>query len=214
MGRIVGIVHNVKESALTDSMKAVRYLAYVQVPFMVPMQSLVIRTTGDPERQLALIQSTIHHAAPSIAIQNATTMSKDIDRTVGPPRQVMFLLGLLTSLALVLGAIGIYGVIAQFVRRRGRECAIRMALGYSPGRVVRYVLTRGSRLIAIGVVIGLAGTLMMAKLVRPFLYGVSGGDPAALLIAIGTLVIVGIAASVVPAYRAARVDPATALREQ
>jgi predicted permease len=215
MGRIVGIVHNVKESALTDSAKAVRYLAYVQVPFMVPMQSLVVRTTGDDaERHLPLIQSTIHHAAPSIAIQNATTMSKDIDRAVGPARQVMFLLGLLTSLALTLGAIGIYGVVAQFVRRRGREWAIRMALGLSPGRVVRYVLSRGSRLVAIGVVIGLAGTLIMAKLVRPFLYGISSGDPAALTIAIGTLVLVGIAASAIPAYRAARVDPAIALREQ
>ncbi|HZI40839.1 MAG TPA: FtsX-like permease family protein [Gemmatimonadaceae bacterium] len=126
----------------------------------------------------------------------------------------MFLLGLLTSLALILGAIGIYGVIAQFVRRRGREWAIRMALGSSPSRVVRYVLMQSSRLIAIGVVIGLAGTLIMAKLVRPFLYRVSGDDPAALLIAISTLVVVGIAASIIPAYRAARVDQATALREQ
>jgi len=126
----------------------------------------------------------------------------------------MFLLGLLTSLALILGAIGIYGVIAQFVRRRGREWAIRMALGYSPSRVVRYVLMQSSRLIAIGVVIGLAGTLIMAKLVRPFRYRVSGDDPAALLIAISTLVVVGIAASIIPAYRAARVDQATALREQ
>jgi putative ABC transport system permease protein len=121
---------------------------------------------------------------------------------------------LLTSLALALGAIGIYGVVAQFVRRRGREWAIRMALGLSPTSVVRYVLTRGSRLVAAGVAIGLAGTIMMAKLVRPFLYGISGDDPAALLIAIGTLVMVGVAASVIPAYRAARVDPATALREQ
>ena len=214
MGRIVGIVDNVKESALTDSARAVRYLAYVQVPFMVPMQSLVVRTTGDPERQLTVIQSSIHQTAPSIAIQNATTMSKDIDRAVGPARQVMFLLGLLTSFALVLGAIGIYGVIAQFVRRRGREWAIRMALGLSPVSVVTYVVTRGSRLVAVGVVLGLAGTLMMAKLLRPFLYGVSGSDPAALLIAIGTLVLVGVAASVIPACRAARVDPATALREQ
>ena len=215
MGRIVGIVLNVKESALTDSAKAVRYLAYVQVPFMVPMQSLVIRTAGDDAaRYLPLIQSAIHHAAPSIAIQNATTMSRDIDRAVGPARQVLFLLGLLTTLALILGAIGIYGVIAQFVRRRGREWAIRMALGLSPASVVGYVLTRGSRLVAVGVVMGLAGTVMMANLVRPFLYRVSAADPAALLIAIGTLVMVGVLASVIPAYRAARVDPATALREQ
>ena len=215
IGRIVGIVENVKESALTDSAKAVRYLSYVQTPFMVPIQALVIRTRGDDaEGHLALIQSTIHHAAPSIAIQNATTMSRDIDRAVGPARQVMILLGLLTSLALTLGAIGIYGVIAQFVRRRGREWAIRIALGLSPARVVRHILTRGSTLVAIGVVIGLAGTVIMAKLVRPFLYGVSAADPATLLIAIGTLAMVGIAASVIPAFRAARVDPATALREQ
>ena len=214
VGRIVGIVDNVKESALTDSAKAVRYLSYLQVPFMVPMQSLAIRTMGDAEGYLAPIQSTIHRAAPSIAIQNATTMAKDIDRAVGPARQVMFLLELLTSLALVLGAIGIYGVIAQFVRRRGREWAIRMALGLSPRQVVTYVLTRGSRLVVVGVAIGLAGTIMMAKLVRPFLYETSQNDPAALLIATITLFMVGVVASVVPAYRAARVDPATALREQ
>src|SRR4029453_19217780 len=215
IGRIVGIVENVAEGHLTDTARAVRYMAYLQAPLMVPPQTLVIRTIDrDAGRQRSPIQSTIRRIAPTVAIQAATTLSSEIDRAVGPARQVMFLLGLLTSLALTLGAIGIYGVIAQFVTRRSREWAVRMALGLSPARVIRHVVRRGTILVGTGVGIGLAGTLMLPKLVRPFLYGVSAGDPTAMLMAVGILVVVGISASMIPALRAARGDPAMTLREQ
>jgi putative ABC transport system permease protein len=119
----------------------------------------------------------------------------------------------LTVLALVLGAVGVYGVISHFVQRRSREYGIRLALGQSPARVVGQVLTRGAALVALGSAIGAAAALAMASVLASMLYGVQTNDPRSMAGAVGVLFIVGMLAAFVPARRASLTDPATVLRQ-
>ena len=173
--------------------------------------------TSRPEDAAGILtaaRQVIGRAAPTVAVQEATTMERVLDRAVGPARQVMILLTLLTGLALLLGAIGIYGVISQFVARHRRDWSIRMALGLTPAEVVRVVVGHGASLVAIGITIGAAGALSSARLLATFLYGVTSSDPVTLIAVAIILLGVGITAALAPALRASRTDPALVLREQ
>ena len=122
------------------------------------------------------------------------------------------LVSILTALALVLGAVGVYGVISHFVQRRSREYGIRIALGQSPAQVVGQVLRRGAALVALGSAIGVAAALTLARLLGSMLYGVGVNDPLSMAGAVGVLLIVGVLAAFVPARRASLTDPAAVLR--
>ena len=135
-------------------------------------------------------------------------------KAVGPARQVMALLTLLTTLALVLGAVGVYGVITHFVNRRKRDWGIRIALGQAPSHVVGQVVGRGARLVVAGIVVGLVAAVALARLLASLLYGVGTTDAASLAVATAMLLVVGLIAAWVPGYRASRTDPALVLREQ
>ena len=141
-------------------------------------------------------------------------MQRVVDVAVGPARDVMKLLAVLTAVALLLGAIGIYGVISQFVARRTRDWSIRVALGLSPARVVTLIVSHGLALVATGVLAGIGITLFSSRLLSAFLFGVSSHDPTALVAAAVSLAAVGALAALIPALRAARTDPALVLREQ
>jgi putative ABC transport system permease protein len=156
----------------------------------------------------------VQRIAPGIAVRETTTLEQVLDKAVGPARQIMALLSLLTGLALVLGAIGVYGVISHFVSRRKRDWGIRIALGQTPSRVVTQVVGRGASLVSAGVVLGLAGVVVLSRLLVSLLYGVGTADPLALAAASAALLVVGLTAAYIPAYRASRVDPASVLREQ
>jgi ABC-type antimicrobial peptide transport system permease subunit len=125
----------------------------------------------------------------------------------------MSVLVLLTALAVVLGAVGVYGVTAHFVRRRQRDLGIRIALGLRPSRLVAQVVSRGGALVLIGSVIGTVAALILARLLSSFLYGVSAVDPLSLAGATLALMAVGVAAALLPAWRASRLDPAAVFRE-
>src|SRR5207248_4085919 len=123
------------------------------------------RTTR-PEDALPIIagvRRTISKIAPSVAVQEATTMQHVFDRAVGPARDVRTLLGMLTALALLLGAIGIYGVIAQFVARRAVDWSIRVALGLSPNRVVSLVVSHGAWMVVVGIIVGVGAVLTVGR---------------------------------------------------
>jgi ABC-type antimicrobial peptide transport system permease subunit len=141
-------------------------------------------------------------------------MSRIFDVAVGPARQVMTLLALLSGLALVLGAGGIYGVISHFAARRKRDWAIRVALGLPGSRVVTHIMGQGIVLVAVGIALGALGTVALSRLLTSFLYGVSKVDTIAFVAASGALLAVGMVAAFVPARRAGAVDPALVLREQ
>jgi ABC-type antimicrobial peptide transport system permease subunit len=121
---------------------------------------------------------------------------------------------MLSALALLLGAIGIYGVITHFAARRQRDWAIRVALGLPSSRVVRHIVGQGAALVGLGIAVGVVGTLALARLLTSFLFGVSTVDPLAFGAASALLLAIGIIAAFIPARRAGTVDPARVLREQ
>jgi ABC-type antimicrobial peptide transport system permease subunit len=141
-------------------------------------------------------------------------MRRVLDTAVGPARQVVVLLSLLTGLALVLGAVGVYGVMTHFVTRRRRDWAIRVAIGLPGSRVITQVLGHGAMLVSAGIVAGIVGAAMLTQLLSSFLFDVSALDPIAFAIAGAALFAVGVAAALVPALRAGMADPLKTLREQ
>jgi putative ABC transport system permease protein len=225
--RIVGVVEDVAEAELTDGPAPARYMLYQQVPYMFDLASLVLRVDGRapsegsgsaagraPADLLEEARRAVQAAAPAVAVQKTTTLADVFEVAVGPARQVMSVLTFLTGLALVLGAVGIYGVTSQYVTRRRRDLGIRLALGLTPARVVAQVVGRGGRLVLLGSVVGTIAVLGLARLLASLLYGVSAVDPLALLGATGLLLLVGMLVALVPARRASRLDPAAVFREQ
>jgi predicted permease len=214
--RIVGIVGDAAETRLTDSAEPVRYVPLAQQPWVDEAHSLVLRAAPGVNETSLLepARRTIARVAPATAVQQTTTMQRVLDAAVGPARQIVMLLSLMTAVALILGAVGVYGVIAQFAARRRRDWAIRVALGLPGSRVIVHVLRHGTLLISSGVVLGIAGATALTRLLSSFLYGVSAIDPIAFGIGGAALLAVGTLAALVPAWRAGRADPLIALREQ
>jgi predicted permease len=214
--RVIGVVSNASEGELQGEAVPARYYLADLVPLMGTDASLVIRTTRprDAETVLDAARRTVQHIAPTFAVQGTTTMQRVFDTAVGPARQLMSLLALLSALALVLGGVGIYGVIAHFAARRKRDWAIRVALGLPGSSVVTHIVRQGVTLTATGIVLGAIGALELARLLGSFLFGVSAIDPAAFAAASAILLVVGAAAAFFPAWRAGTVDPALVLREQ
>jgi predicted permease len=213
--RIVGVVANAVERGLRDPVQPVRYVAAAQLPWLDQAQSLVLRAApGVAETSLLEpARRTIAGVAPGVAVQQTTSMRRVLDMAIGPARQVVMLLTLLTALALTLGAVGIYGVIAQFAARRRRDWAIRVALGLPGARVVGHLVGHGMLLVAAGIAAGIAGAAALTRLLSSLLYGVTALDPAAFAMAGAALAGVGVLAAFIPAWRAGMSDPVVALRE-
>jgi predicted permease len=214
--RIVGVVANAAEKRLTDAADPVRYVAVAQSRWIEGAQSIVLRSAPglDEASMLETARRTIARVAPGVAVHQTTTMRRVRDKAVGPARQVVLLLSLLAGLALILGAVGIYGVISHFASRRRRDWAIRVALGLPGARVITHVLQHAALLVSVGIAVGLAGAASLTGLLSSFLYGVRALDPVAFAAAGAVLFGVGIAAAFVPALRAGLTDPLKALREQ
>jgi predicted permease len=214
--RIVGVVANAAEKSLIDSAEPVRYVALAQMPWMDEALSLVLRAMPgvDETSLLEPARHTIARMVPNAALQQTTTMRRVLDIAIGPARQVVVLLSLMTVLSLILGAIGVYGVIAHYAARRRRDWAIRVALGLSGSRVISHVVGHGARLVTAGIVVGIAGAAMLTRLLSSFLYGVSAIDPIAFATAGAALLFFGTAAAFLPAWRAGMANPLIALREQ
>lgn len=214
--RIVGIVADAVEKGLIDSAEPVRYVALAQMPWMDEALSLVLRAVPgvDETSLLEPARNALARVVPGAALQQTTTMRRVLDTAIGPARQVVMLLSLMTALSLILGAIGIYGVIAHYAARRRREWAIRVALGLPGSRVISHVVGHAALLVTAGIVVGVAGAAMLSRLLSSFLYGVSAIDPIAFATAGAALLAVGTVAAFVPALRAGMANPLTALREQ
>lgn len=214
--RVIGVVGNAAERGLTDDPVPVRYVPLAQMTWVDPPQSLVFRMEPgiDAVALLSAARLEVGAVAPGVAVRETTTMSRLLDAAIGPARQVRSLLFLLTGLALGLGAVGVYGIMAHFVGRRRRDWAIRMALGLSSMRAVAEVVGRGASLVAAGIGLGLVAAAALARLLSSFLYGVDAIDPVAFTAAAAALLAVGLLAALVPARRVATTDLAIVLREQ
>ena len=209
---IVGVVKDVNNVALAAK---IGYSAYT--PFAQGTgrgMELAVRTRGNPQGMLATITAELRRMEPGLLIDHAQTMQARIDESVAPRRLNLVLLGLFATLALLLSAVGLYGVVAFAVRQRTQEFGIRIALGASSGNVVLLVLRHGLRLVAVGVVIGIPAAIAGSRLLTSLLFGVKGTD-LAVLSGVALLVsAVALAACWIPAWRATQVAPTDALRAE
>jgi putative ABC transport system permease protein len=211
---IVGVVGDVRQMGLDAPVKSEMYLPYAQVtdhPWFAP-RDLVVRTTVEPSSLVAAIKGEIALVDPEQAVSNIRTFEDVLDEEVAQRRLGATLLGAFAALALLLASLGIYGVLSHFVAQHTREIGVRAALGATAGDISRLVLGRGIRLALIGVALGSLGGLALTRLVSSLLYGVRATDPATFAAAAGLLVALALLACYLPARRAMKVDPATAIR--
>lgn len=218
---IVGVVGNVKQSGLdVDEPVATLYTPVNQLsaPAMADWRSfamfMVVRTSSRPTSLVSAVTNAVHQIDKEIPIHDIVTMDDFLAESLAQQRFNMLLLGAFAGLALVLAAIGIYSVLSYVVRRRTREIGLRIALGAETHDVIAMVLREGMRPTIIGMVIGLAGAFIFGRFLVHVIYAVRPSDPLTFLAV--TLLLGGIAliACIVPAYRATKVDPMKALREE
>jgi len=209
-GVIVGICADARQSRLTVKPQPTLFLAQAQGPMW--FSALVVRTRSDPAAFARAVKASVYTVDPDQALSDPETMDQVIANSVARPRLGALLLGVFAGLALLLAAVGLYGVLAYSVTQRTREIGIRLALGASPARLVRDVVRDGLKLVLAGLTVGLLAALVLVRLVRLLLFDVKPNDPIALLGALTLLLIVGLAAAWVPARRITKVDPMASLR--
>jgi ABC-type antimicrobial peptide transport system permease subunit len=208
--RIVGVVGDVRERSMETPPGSVLYVSYRQRPTSLWAVSVIVRG-ADGAAVIAQARRLVRELDPELPIQ-VRTVEDAFDAAVAGRRFSLVLIAVFGAAALLLATLGLYGLIAYLVAQRTREIGIRMALGATPRDLVRLIVTRGALLAAGGCAAGLAVSLILSRLVRGLLFGVSPTDPVVL----GSVALVTIAASVaascIPAWRAARVDPLESLR--
>jgi putative ABC transport system permease protein len=211
---IVGVVADVRQMGVDEPVKAEMYFSYRQIggaDFYKPRE-LVIRTAVPPMNLVPAVRGAIHEVDPDQPISNVRTMAEILGEETGARQLGMALLAVFSGLALLLSALGIYGVLSYFVAQHTPEIGVRMALGAQTSNILGLVLKKGMMLTGVGVVIGLAAAFALTRLMRSLLYDVSPGDPLTFVTVALLLVGVALAACWIPARRAARVDPLVALR--
>ena len=207
---VVGVARDTKYRDLRERSRMTMYRPLTQ--FYSSGVNLLVRTTSDPTPLAPTIQNRLRLLEPALAVFNIRTLSEHVDRSLYAERMQSLLLSVFSVLALVLTAVGIYGVIAFTVAQRTREVGIRMALGAQKKDVLKLILIRGMLLAAWGTGMGLIGCYWLSRLVSNQLYGVSAHDPATLVTVAALLIVVALSASYIPARRATKVDPLVALR--
>ncbi len=212
---IVGVVSDVKQSLASESSSEM-YVPYRQADQVLPVLtlSLVVRTAGDPLAQTNAIRSAVRNIDPNQPVTAIRSMQENVAQSVSEPRFRTILLSVFAGIALVLAAVGIFGVMAYSVAQRTRELGLRIALGASRGRVLQLVLINGIQLTLIGVGIGLVATFFLTRYVSSLLFNVPRYDPITLVGVVVALIIISICACYIPARRATLVDPIVALREE
>ncbi|MGC2621487.1 MAG: ABC transporter permease [Acidobacteriaceae bacterium] len=211
---VVGVVGNVKQSLVTD-VPTEMYVPYRQANELLPVQmmSVVMRTEVDPRLLIGDLRETVRRTNPDQPVVHIRTMEENVAQNFSQPRFRALLLIIFAALALVIAAVGVYGVMAYSTAQRSGEMAIRMALGCSVERIFTLVLTDALRLILIGVGVGTALGIVLGHWLKSLLFGVSSTDAVTLVGAIAVVMAAGMAATLVPARRASRVQIAAMMRE-
>jgi putative ABC transport system permease protein len=216
---IVGVVTHVKHFGLDseERIKSQLYLSFNQVPdevlpMLAPRMNLVLRTSADPLSLTAAVRREVQALDPNQPVYNITTMEQTLDRSLATQRLSTVLLMMFACVALILAAVGIYGVMSYVVTQRRHEIGIRMALGAQRADVLRMILRQGMWLTACGVVLGLVAAFGLSRLMSSLLFGVSPTDPLTFVLVALALAAVTLVACLVPARRALKIDPMIALR--
>ena len=209
---VVGVVGHVHHTGLDDESQPQVYWNYPQRP--QERVALVVKARGDPAALTKSVAAAVREVDPQQALYDARTLDSVVDRSLGHRRFQMLLLAIFAAIALILAGIGAYGVIAYGVSQRAREFGVRMALGARQRDVISMVLLRGGTLFALGAVVGLALSTMSVNVLSTLVYGVAPQDMPSFFLATSVLFVVSMAACLVPARRAAGVEPSIALRSE
>jgi putative ABC transport system permease protein len=209
---IVGVVGDVQQVSLEVDPITEVYVPITQIPTVYA--DLVVKTTGNPYEVLPAVRAAVLAVLPDVPLRTVRTMEELYGSRVAQRKLNMLLLGLFGVLGLVISAVGIYGVMAYVVAHRTREIGVRMALGATRARVLGMVLKNACFLVATGLVVGGAGAWYLSRAAKTFLFRLDTTDPRAYAAALGVLACAALIASVVPARRAASVDPMEALRTE
>ena len=207
---IVGVVGNVNHTGLDAEPDFATYEPHAKRPWSE--MTLLVRTVGDPQSLAAPVQRELKNAESEILIEDVVTMNRRLDLSVAPQRMNVVLLATFAFIALVIAAVGIYGIMAHSVAQRTQEIGLRMALGAQVRDVLKMVLRSGMMLALIGIASGLAGAFFLTRLMRTLLFGVTPTDALTFASVAVILFVVALLACYIPARRAAKLDPLIALR--
>jgi putative ABC transport system permease protein len=210
LAEIIGVVGDVRHNGLTSDPAPTVFLLHAQTPGYIT--SLVVRTSGDPLAQATAIRRALHEVDPTQAVSGIGTIEQDVAKVLARPRLNAALVTSFAMIAVMLAAIGVYGLIAYVVTQRTHEIGIRLALGATRGKVFGDLFVQGARLVVAGLVVGVAAAIGLRGIVSTLVFGVTAGDPVTYLVAALSFLGVALAAVTIPARRASRVEPITALR--
>ncbi len=209
---IVGVVRDAKYTSLRETPPATIYLPAPQLPGTTA--NFALRIAAPPAALIAAIQAAVREIDPALPVINFRSQDEQIERLNAQERLFARLSGFFGAVALTLACVGLYGLMSYQVLRRTGEIGLRMALGALPAQVLRLILSESLALVAIGIAAGLGGALGATRWISSLLFGLSPTDPLTYVTVAGLLILVAIAAALLPARRAARVDPMTALRSE
>lgn len=207
---VVGVVSDVRDESLAADPSPTFY-GYLPQRINAYGQTLVARTAGDPASLIASIRRIVHDIRPDVPVQGRT-IDRVIADSVADRRFTLFVIAAFAGAALLLATLGVYSVVSYLVTQRTPEIGVRIALGAQRGHVLGLVVGEGLRLAMAGIVLGLIGSLLLTRVLRRFVYGVSMTDPVAFATVLAILTVVAVLAAYLPARRAARVDPIRVLR--
>ena len=217
---VIGVAKDVKQGGVDQKTGTEFYFLVDQTAQAPPpisnapgTMNVVLRTTLPPATLRQTIEGAVREADPSVPIVRLREMNAVFDESIRRPRLLAQLLGAFAGLALLLAAIGTYGVLSYMVAERRREIGIRMALGAAQTSVLGQVMKQGLTLTGIGIGIGLAGAFALSRLIASLLFGVQPTDPITVVAVVATITLVAAVACLLPAWRASKVDPIVVLRQ-
>jgi len=216
---VIGMVADERHNGVTGKVKEKFYIPHAQWHLatagnVVRGGFLVIRTGGDPMKLAGAVRNEVRSLDPNVPVANIRPMTDVVSTSLATPRLTGFLMGTFAAIALMLAAVGIYGVLSYLVARRTHEIGIRLAVGADRAQVMRLVLKQGLTLAGGGIIAGLVAAFVLTRLMQSLLYEVKASDPITFVVVSLALVVVALIASALPAYRATRVSPLIALRTE
>jgi putative ABC transport system permease protein len=205
---VVGVVGDVRHIALNQESPSIYYPSIGRVPVM----DVAVRTEAKPESVLPMIRQRVHELDAALPISTVRTMDEWVSNNAAQPRLNAILLGIFAGVAMLIAAIGIYGVLAYSVNQRTREIGVRLALGAPRGQVLQLIVREGMIVGSLGVGVGIVAALALSRALTSLVFDVQVRDPRTYAGVAATLMLVALAACVIPARKASRVDPMVALR--
>ena len=209
---IVGVARDARDHKLKGKVDRRFYLPISQALGTVPVVNFVVRTVGNPVAVAEAVRKQIKNLDANIPVNNIRSLNELTERAISDQILIARLSSFFAGLALLLAAIGLYGILSYSVAGRTREIGVRMALGAQRGSVLKMILQEAGILVLLGVVIGIPSAILASRLFSSMLFGLKGTDPVSMLLVIAVLLTITLLASYIPARRATKVDPMIALR--